>query len=115
MRTSWAVTAVLLAIPAYAQDVPVGSAQRGHDIYIHQLCQNCHGTVGQGGGVAGPRIAPGPLSWQAFERQVRIPRQAMPPYTAKNLPDQDLSDVYAYLASIKSGPPAKNIPLLNVD
>ena len=89
-----------------------GSAQRGYPIYIQQMCHNCHGTVGQGGGVAGPRIAPNPFASAAFTRQVRAPRQAMVPYSSKVLPDQDLADIYAYIVSIKPGPAAKDIPLL---
>ena len=104
---------MLVTMAAQAQDAPAGSAERGHGIYIHQMCHNCHGTVGQGGGVAGPKIAPNPFPWVAFARQTRTPRQAMPPYSAKNLPDQDLADVYAYLVSIKPGLPAKDIPQLS--
>jgi mono/diheme cytochrome c family protein len=92
---------------------PAGNIERGQQAYTHQLCQNCHGTMGQGGGVAGPKIAPNPFPWPAFEHQVRKPRAAMPPYTAKNLSDQDLADIYAYVVSIKPGPAAKDIPLLN--
>lgn len=105
-----AVSAASSAVEA--ADAPEGSAERGHKAYIHQLCHNCHGTVGQGGGVAGPKIAPNPFSWSAFAQQVRKPRQAMPPYTEKNLPEQDLVDIYAYMIAIKPGPAAKDIPLL---
>jgi len=91
----------------------VGSVERGYGIYIQQMCHNCHGTVGQGGGVAGPKIAPNPFPWVAFAQQVRIPRQAMVPYSSKVLPDQDLADIYAYIVSIKAGPAAKDIPLLS--
>jgi mono/diheme cytochrome c family protein len=104
---------VLMAMAAHAQDAPAGSAESGREIFLEQMCHNCHGTVGQGGGVAGPKIAPQPLAWTAFARQVRAPRQVMPPYSAKNLPDQDLADVYAYVLSIKPGAPAANIPLLS--
>jgi ubiquinol-cytochrome c reductase cytochrome c subunit len=100
-------------IDAFAQQAPAGSAERGQKIFMHQLCFNCHGTVGQGGGVAGPKIAPEPFPWPAFVQQVRTPRQAMTPYTAKNLPEQDLADIYAYLVSIKPGPKAAEIPLLS--
>jgi ubiquinol-cytochrome c reductase cytochrome c subunit len=115
MRAAWFAVAVgmQMAPAVEAQDAPAGSAERGHQIFIHQMCYSCHGTVGQGGGVAGPKIAPQPFPWAAFARQVRTPRQAMPPYTAKNLPDQDLADIYAYIASIKPGPAAKDIPLLS--
>ena len=43
---------MLVAMTAQAQDAPAGSAERGHGIFIHQMCHNCHGTVGQGGGAA---------------------------------------------------------------
>lgn len=102
-----------MALSVQAQDAPAGSAQRGQGIYIQQMCYNCHGTIGHGAGVAGPRIAPQPIAWGAFARQVRAPRQAMTPYSVKNLPEQDLADVYAYLVSIKAGPAAKDIPLLS--
>ena len=115
MRVAWVAIAggMLMAMAAQAQDAPAGSAERGRGIYMQQLCYNCHGTVGHGGGVAGPKIAPQPFPWGAFAHQVRTPRLAMPPYSAKNLPDQDLADIYAYMVSIKPGPQAKDIPLLS--
>ncbi len=110
----WAAAAAAATVaPAQAQDAPAGSADRGYRIYIQQMCHSCHGTVGHGGGVAGPRIAPNPFPWGAFAHQVRAPRQAMVPYSSKVLPDQDLADVYAYIVSIKPGPAAKDIPLLS--
>jgi mono/diheme cytochrome c family protein len=107
-----ALMAGMTAGVAHAQSAPAGSAERGYKIFIHQLCQNCHGTLGQGGGVAGPKIAPNPFSWAAFAQQVRKPRQAMPPYSEQVLPEQDLADIHAYLSSIRPGPAAKDIPLL---
>ena len=98
---------------AFAQNAPAGSAERGQNIYMHQMCFNCHGTVGQGGGVAGPKIAPNPFPWGAYVQQIRRPRAEMPPYSEKNLSDQDLADAYAYLMSIKPGPAAKDVPLLS--
>jgi mono/diheme cytochrome c family protein len=115
MRSAWLAIAggMFLAVAAHAQEAPAGSAERGRGIFIGQLCHSCHGTVGHSGGVAGPKIAPQPSPWAAFAQQVRTPRQAMPPYSAKNLPDRDLADVYAYLASIKPGARAQDIPLLS--
>ena len=104
---------MLLAGAAQAQNAPAGSAERGQKIYLQQMCHNCHGTVGQGGGVAGPKLAPNPWLWGEFAKQTRRPRLAMVPYSEKNLPEQDLADIYAYLVSIKPGPAAKDIPLLS--
>ncbi len=109
-----AAGSVFLAGAAQAQNAPAGSAERGKQVYIQQLCYTCHGTVGQGGDRgAGPKIAPNPFPWVAFEQQVRKPRQVMAPYSEKNLPNQDLADIYAYIVSIKVGPAAKDVPLLN--
>ena len=115
MRSKILVASALLLTSACAnaQNAPAGSGERGQKIFMHQMCFNCHGTVGQGGGVAGPKIAPNPFPWTAFAQQVRKPRAEMPPFTEKNLPEQDLADIYAYISSIKSGPAAKDIPLLN--
>lgn len=104
---------MLWAGAVHAQNAPAGSAESGRKIFMHQMCHNCHGTIGHSGGVAGPRIAPNPFPWAAFAQQVRKPRQAMPPYSEKNLPEQDLADIYAYLSSIKPGPAAQDIPLLS--
>lgn len=103
---------MFFAVAAQAQNAPAGSAERGKKIYLHQMCHNCHGTVGQGGGVAGPKLAPNPWPWAAFAQQTRKPRLVMTPYSGKVLPEQDLADIYAYIVSIKPGPAAKDIPLL---
>ena len=104
---------MFLVATAQAADTPAGSAERGKKIYMEQLCHNCHGTVGQGGDRgAGPKIAPNPFPYIAFVQHVRKPRQVMPPYTDKVLPDQDLADIYAYIVAIKPSPAAKDIPLL---
>ena len=104
---------LFFAAAAQAQKPPAGSAERGQKIYLHQMCHNCHGTVGQGGGVAGPKLAPNPWQWREFAQQIRKPRLVMVPYSEKVLPEQDLADIYAYLVSIKPGLAAKDIPLLN--
>ena len=92
---------------------PPGNAERGRKAYLQQLCHTCHGTLGQGGERgAGPKIYPNPYPWQAFLTQVRKPRQVMPPYTEKNVSDQEVADMYHYLFSTKPSPAAKDIPLL---
>jgi mono/diheme cytochrome c family protein len=105
---------MMLTAAAHAQNAPPGSAERGKKVYMDQLCHTCHGTLGQGGERgAGPKIAPNPFPWAAFAQQVRKPRQVMVPYTDKTLPEQDLADIYAYIVTIKPGPLAKDVPLLN--
>ena len=117
-RACWVIVALLASAPAAAQTAqglgaPAGDAARGRKIYMEQHCYTCHGTVGQGGDRgAGPKIYPNPFPYVAFAQQVRKPRQAMPPYTEKNLPDQDLADIYHYLFSTKPSPAANDVPLL---
>lgn len=109
-----ALAALLLTPCANAADpeAPAGSAGRGKQLYMQHVCYSCHGSVGHGGGAAGPKVAPDPFPYVAFALQMRQPRSAMPRYPAKFVSDQDLADIYAYVASIPAGPKADEIPLL---
>jgi ubiquinol-cytochrome c reductase cytochrome c subunit len=106
---------LLAASAAFGQDPPPpGSAERGQQAYMKYMCYTCHGTLGQGADRGtGPKLAPGMLPYAAFALQVRTPRLDMPPYRQKFLSDQELSDIYAYLALTKPSPAAKEIPLLD--
>ena len=79
--------------------------ENGKKLYEKYGCSDCHGLLGQGAPTSGPRIAPNPLPLAAFIRSVRAPRLQMPPYTAKVMPDQDLADVRAYLATVPKPAP----------
>jgi mono/diheme cytochrome c family protein len=101
------------AATAASAQAPQGSSERGREAYLAMGCHACHGTVGQGGERgAGPKLAPNPFPYEAFTFQVRRPRSSMPRYPAEHLSDQQLADIYAYVASIKPGKSAKEIPLL---
>ena len=99
---------------AFAQaQVPAGSAERGLKAYLKYECQTCHGTVGQGGERgAGPKLTPIPFPYEAFVSQTRAPRRDMPAYRTQHLSNQELTDIYAYIMSIRPSPPAKDNPLL---
>ena len=93
---------------------PSGNAQNGKKLFMSDGCYECHGQQGQGATQTGAaRIGPPQLSFEGFQNYVRSPKNQMPPYTAKALPDQDLADIYAYLKSIPMPPKGKDIPLLN--
>ena len=113
MRTTLVAAALAaLAMSANAQ-APSGDAARGKALYMKNLCYTCHGSVGQGGDRgSGPRIAYDVWPWEGFAQQVRRPREQMPRYPKEHVSDQDLADIYAYVASIKKGPKASDIPLL---
>ena len=97
-----------------AQTTSTASVERGQLLYEKNMCAACHGTVGNGGERgSGPRIAPNVWPLDALKIQLRNPRQAMPRYSEKFLSDRDAADIHSYLATIKAGPKAKDIPLLS--
>ena len=112
MRRNLIALALLLAASLAAQTPAAGDAEKGKRQFVKLGCYTCHGYQGQGGG-AGAKLAPRPLSAAALIAYVRHPSGSMPPFTAKVVPDQDLRDIQAYLASVPAPPPVNNIPLLN--
>ena len=96
---------------ALAADKPSNVA-RGKQLYLATGCYQCHGTRGEGGGGAGPRLAPGPIPYAGWLQQLRRPRVRMPVYTAVVMPDNDVADIYAYLQSVPKGKTASEIPML---
>lgn len=102
-----AVGLVLGLGPAFAAD-----AGKGKDLYVKNGCWQCHGTVGQGG-VAGPKIAPDPIPAEALVSFLRNSNRAMPPYREAILPNADVADIHAYLASVPKPGDYKTIPILN--
>ena len=105
----------LAATGAWAADVPKGDTVKGKQLFLTKGCSYCHGTVGQGGGgrTGGLRIANMGLGFPAFINQLRHPVNEMPPYVASALPDSDVADIFAYVASLPPPPDVKTIPILN--
>ncbi len=102
------------SVPETFSATAAGNAQRGKALFVSDGCYQCHGLVGQGAAQTGaPRIGPPPIPIAAFAAYIRHPANNMPPYTAKVVPDADVADIYAFLQSIKTPTPAKDIPLLN--
>ncbi|MGA8767294.1 MAG: cytochrome c [Candidatus Acidiferrales bacterium] len=89
-----------------------GNADNGKKLFVAYGCYECHGRQGAGAS-SGARIGPPAISLMAVLRYVRAPTGQMPPYTAKVVSDQDLTDIYTYLKSFPPPQPAANIPLLN--
>ena len=86
-------------------------ADRARQEYVKMSCYACHGFQGHGGG--GPRIAPDPISYEAFSRVVRRPPDVMPAYSPNILSDQQLRLIYQYLESIPPPPEVSSLPLLS--
>jgi len=97
---------VLFVSSASAQDVTAGE-----EVYIRTGCYTCHGYAGQGANT-GPKIAPDPLPYEAFETFLRQTSGAMPPFTPATISDEELRNLHAYLETIPATPDPASIPLL---
>jgi len=95
----FAAAVSLSALTAAAQSVPTGSVDKGRVTFAKTGCAQCHGREAQGSPTTGPRLGPGAMPYAGFSRYVRAPRQQMPPYTDRILPDIDLADIYAFVQS----------------
>ncbi len=87
------------------------ATDRGKKDYVEMGCYQCHGYQGQGGG--GPRIAPKPLSLEAFTRLVRRPPNVMPAYSPKVISDEKLKRIHEYLKSIPEPPEVSTLPVFS--
>jgi ubiquinol-cytochrome c reductase cytochrome c subunit len=88
------------------------SAELGKALFVKNGCWQCHGFMGQGGGVAGPKLAPDPMPLEAMNNFVRNSNRGMPPYREAVLSNEDLAAIHAYLSSIPKAADPKSIPLL---
>src|SRR5262249_41476498 len=109
-----------LGLAALAAGLALGSsaalaadAAKGKENFMKYGCWQCHGTLGQGSPVTGPKLAPGPLPLDAMTAFIRNSKRQMPPYREEVLPQADLEDIHAYLASIPPAQDYKTIDLLN--
>ena len=102
------------AQPAAATALPAGAdAVRGKAAFLRYGCYECHGTVAQGNNMGIPHLAPHALPYAAINAYIRKPSGQMPSYSVAILPDKDVADIAAYLASIPAGRAPANIPQLN--
>jgi len=110
-----ALAAIGAATAASAQDAPKGDPANGQRVYIADGCFTCHGRVGQGGNYYGatPVLAKTQLPFEGFKMQVRNPARVMPPFPEAVLSDKEAADIYAFLQTLPTGRPAKDIPALN--
>jgi ubiquinol-cytochrome c reductase cytochrome c subunit len=96
----------------HAQDMPKGDAKAGLAGYQKFGCYSCHGIVGQGTLRDGPRLNAAAIGFLAVLTQLRTPRYEMPAYTAVQISDSGVADIFAYLSSIPKPPDAKSIKAL---
>jgi ubiquinol-cytochrome c reductase cytochrome c subunit len=113
IRHSLGLAAVAASLVLESGTVLAADAQKGKASYMKYGCWQCHGTIGQGSPITGPKLAPDPMPYDAMEAFIRNSNRAMPPYKEAVLPKADLQDIHAYLASIAASPDPKSIELLN--
>jgi ubiquinol-cytochrome c reductase cytochrome c subunit len=107
-----AALAALAIGSAAAQDAPKGDAKAGLATFQKYGCYSCHGIVGQGTLRDGPRLNATGIGYQAVLQQLRTPRYEMPAYTAVQISDSQVADIFAYLSSVPKGPDPKSIKQL---
>ena len=110
-----ALAVVAGVVLGHGAALAAGDATKGKAAFMKSGCWQCHGTQGQGSAStsAGKVLAPDPLPWEGFSSFVRTSNGGMPPYSEKILPNGDLEDIHAYLASVPKPADYKSIPLLN--
>jgi mono/diheme cytochrome c family protein len=85
-----ALTLCNLSLNAYAAGEEAAFLKHG--------CWQCHGTEGQGT-IAGPRLGPDPIPYEAFSVFVRGSSREMPAFRESVLPEADLVKIHEYLKS----------------
>ena len=110
-----ALAAIGAIATASAQDAPKGDPANGQRVYLADGCFTCHGRVGQGGNYYGatPVLAKTQLPFEGFKMQMRNPVRVMPAFSEAVLSDKEAADIYAFLQTLPTGRPAKDIPALN--
>jgi ubiquinol-cytochrome c reductase cytochrome c subunit len=114
MRTCMWVAALSVFVvgTAEAQNTPKGDAKAGLANFRKFGCYSCHGIVGQGTLRDGPRLNAAAIGYPAVLAQLRTPRYEMPAYTAVQISDSGVADIFAYLSTIPKQPDAKSIKAL---
>jgi mono/diheme cytochrome c family protein len=109
------IAAFVVGVSFAGASALAASAENGKAAFLKYGCWQCHGTQGQGSVATsnGKVLAPDPLPYEAFAGFVRSTDGAMPPYSEKVLPDEELTDIHAYLLSIPKAANYKSIPLIS--
>jgi ubiquinol-cytochrome c reductase cytochrome c subunit len=106
-----ALAAAVAGVVFASSVIAAGSPEKGKAAFMKHGCWQCHGFEGQGS-VAGAKLAPNPMPYEALAAFVRNTNGAMPPYQKAMLPDEDLADIHAFLQAQPRAPDADTIPLL---
>lgn len=100
-----AVVALLTSLALACGPSPApsdGDPGKGQQIYAKVGCNACHGDKGEGGKLLdAPKLAGTALSYEEVLKQVRTPRDKMPPLTASQISDEEVRHVLAWLKTLR--------------
>ena len=105
-----AIVLLVGACGATPEPVTQGDAARGQSLWAQSACIGCHGVNAQGSRL-GPALADTPLTLHNVTSITRRGGPGMPKYSASQISDQDLQDVYAWFQNvvpITTGGPGQN-------
>lgn len=74
-----------------------GPASRGQQLFVSKGCSACHGTQGEGSGIA-PAL--GGHTGEQVKRQVRSPVGLMPAFSPDQISNQELEQIAQYLTTL---------------
>lgn len=80
---------------AVAAGVHIPNLEKGESAWKEAQCSACHGPVGLGG--IGPQLAATTLPYDKFLHVVRTAVPPKPAFSAEQLPDQAVYDIYAWV------------------
>src|SRR5258705_12367945 len=95
VRGCMGLAALAVSLTLGAGAALAADAAKGKQNFMKYGCWQCHGTVGQGSPISGPKLAPDPLPLEASSAFIRNSNRTMPPYREAALPKQDLEDIHA--------------------
>jgi len=80
-----------------------GDAAQGGDLWLRSACVGCHGPEAEGSRL-GPALADTPLTIREVVNITRRGGPGMPSYSASEISDEDLQDIYAWFQAPVSIP-----------
>jgi mono/diheme cytochrome c family protein len=93
-------SAALLGVRGRTQEPPPAQQDATHagQLAFDRVCKVCHGPEGRGD--AGPRLVPFTREYNELLGIVREGTGQMPPISARQLPDEGVAQIVAYLESL---------------
>ena len=82
VRGCMGLAALAVSLTLGAGAAVAADAAKGKQNFMKYGCWQCHGTVGQGSPISGPKLAPDPMPLEAMSAFIRNSNRTMPPYRA---------------------------------